>query len=185
MKNQKGISLIALIITIIVIIILAAIAIGGIFNTPRDARFAQFCSDFDTLQTASQLKYYELYADDQMDASDSYYMTAAELVVQVATGAAPTRTANDTPYVPEAWVAFTDAGFEELGIKKPTYSTASNDWALHTTSDDEDPLCRLVYIPGFEKDEDEWFKNPTDVVAGLNGTRETGATTLGLELDGE
>ena len=61
MKNSKGISLIALIITIIVIIILAAIVIGGVFNTPNDAKFANFCQQYDELQTQIQLKYYSLY----------------------------------------------------------------------------------------------------------------------------
>ena len=59
--HSSGISLIALIITIIVIIILAAIVIGGVFNTPNDAKFANFCQEYDRVQTAVQLRYYDLY----------------------------------------------------------------------------------------------------------------------------
>ena len=53
-RNERGISLIALIITIIVIIILAAIVIGGVFKTPNDAKFANFCQEYDRVQTAIQ-----------------------------------------------------------------------------------------------------------------------------------
>ncbi len=52
MKNQKGISLIALIITIIVIIILAAIVIGSIQNAPDQANFAKYCQDYSEIQSA-------------------------------------------------------------------------------------------------------------------------------------
>ena len=52
MNRSKGITLIALIITIIVIIILAAIVIGGVFNTPKQASYAKFCSDIATAQEA-------------------------------------------------------------------------------------------------------------------------------------
>ena len=52
MKKENGISLIALIITIIVIIILAAIVIGGIFNTPSQAKFSRWCSEIGNLQDA-------------------------------------------------------------------------------------------------------------------------------------
>lgn len=182
MKNQNGISLIALIITIIVIIILAAIVIGGVFNTPRDARFAQFASDFDSIQTAAQMKYYELYSNDQLDGRDSYYQTAAELVWEVARGEKMARANADTPYQPKEWVAFSADGFKDLKITVPTYSKA-NEWALHTTTNDAALLCRLVYIPGFEKDQGVFYKNPTESVSGLNGTRATGVTTLALELD--
>ena len=51
-KSNKGISLIALIITIIVIIILAAIVIGGVFNTPSQAKFSRWCNDVGSVQDA-------------------------------------------------------------------------------------------------------------------------------------
>lgn len=46
MKNQKGVSLIALIITIIVIIILAAIVMGSGGNTISQANYASFAQQF-------------------------------------------------------------------------------------------------------------------------------------------
>jgi type II secretory pathway pseudopilin PulG len=46
MKNQKGVSLIALIITIIVIIILAAIVMGSGGNTINQANYASFAQQF-------------------------------------------------------------------------------------------------------------------------------------------
>ena len=55
--HTSGISLIALIITIIVIIILAAIVIGGVFNTPRQASFARFCSDMERIQDSVRVAY--------------------------------------------------------------------------------------------------------------------------------
>lgn len=51
-SEEKGISLIALIITIIVIIILAAIVIGGVFNTPSQAKFSKWCDEIGRLQDA-------------------------------------------------------------------------------------------------------------------------------------
>ena len=52
MKNERGISLIALIITIIVIIILAAIVIGSVLNAPDEANFAKYCQDYSEIQSA-------------------------------------------------------------------------------------------------------------------------------------
>ncbi len=61
MKNQKGISLIALIITIIVIIILAAIVIGSAVTTPEQANWAKFCGNYAEIQSSVSTKSAEAY----------------------------------------------------------------------------------------------------------------------------
>ena len=112
MKNSKGISLIALIITIIVIIILAAIVIGGVFNTPNDAKFANFCQEYDRIQTAIQLRYYELYQKYAIDASLTEVPTHYDIYKQVAQGGADYNT-NDSEYVAidaDGWVDLTNFG---------------------------------------------------------------------------
>jgi type II secretory pathway pseudopilin PulG len=63
MRNQKGISMIALIITIIVIIILAAIVIGSAVNTPEQANWAKFCGNYAEIQSAVASKTAEVYGE--------------------------------------------------------------------------------------------------------------------------
>jgi hypothetical protein len=67
MKNQKGISLIALIITIIVIIILAAIVISSAVTTPEQANWAKFCGNYAEIQSAVSTKSAEVYGDIMLD----------------------------------------------------------------------------------------------------------------------
>jgi type II secretory pathway pseudopilin PulG len=67
MKNQKGISLIALIITIIVIIILAAIVISSAVNTPEQANWAKFCGNYAEIQSAISTKTAEVYGNVVLD----------------------------------------------------------------------------------------------------------------------
>jgi type II secretory pathway pseudopilin PulG len=67
MKNQKGISLIALIITIIVIIILAAIVIGSAVRTPESANWAKFCGNYSEIQSAVATQSAEIYGKLMLD----------------------------------------------------------------------------------------------------------------------
>jgi type II secretory pathway pseudopilin PulG len=62
MKNQNGISLIALIITIIIIIVLAVLIIGSAVTTPEKASIAKFTNDITEIQQAVSTK----VADNQM-----------------------------------------------------------------------------------------------------------------------
>jgi type II secretory pathway pseudopilin PulG len=61
MKEQKGVSLIALIVTIIVIIILVAVVIGMANNTPEAANRAKIASDMSEVQQAVSTKLSENY----------------------------------------------------------------------------------------------------------------------------
>ena len=163
MKNQNGISLIALIITIIVIIILAAIVIGGVFNTPNDAKFANFCQEYDRIQTAIQLKYYDLYQKYAIDASLQTLPTHYEIYNEVATGVKPGETgalegeARDK----DAWVAIATTQFAANRLcEKP--SLGENGWFLRLNDG------KLAY-KGFEKAEKEYYYTPN--IKNAAGTR--------------
>jgi len=86
MKNQKGISLIALIITIIVIIILAAIVIVRAMGTIDSANKAKFDQEFTDFQQAVVTKGLDIYAKIitagyTTDSADYFYMAARNLKV--------------------------------------------------------------------------------------------------------
>ncbi|MBQ9266707.1 MAG: hypothetical protein IJ217_00210 [Clostridia bacterium] len=156
MKNQKGISLIALIITIIVIIILAAIVIGGVFNTPSDAKFANFCQEYDRVQTAIQLKYYELYQKYATNTVATYVPTHYSIYNEVATGTAFAGTAADDNDE-DNWVKIENWGKTSTNVcEKPSLA---GDWFLRESDG------KLVYA-GFEKDEGKLYLTPSFEIEG-------------------
>lgn len=150
MKNQNGISLIALIITIIVIIILAAIVIGGAFNTPDDAKFANFCQEYDRVQTAIQLKYYDVYQKYALQLSTDVTPTHFNMYNEVATGTkfdGTTVTRDDV----DNWVEITNWGKANTNVcEKPSLAGT---WFLRESDG------KLVYS-GFEKGEKVMYYTP-------------------------
>ena len=146
MKNQKGISLIALIITIIVIIILAAIVIGGVFNTPNDAKFANFCQEYDRIQTAIQLKYYELYQNYAINATLTTLPTHYDIYEEVALGKAPAASSDSSKWV---GIVFSGEGVTPVTTKP----TGLDNWFLRTNDG------KLAY-GGFEKSEKDMYYTP-------------------------
>mgnify|MGYP004527273107 FL=1 len=148
MKNQNGISLIALIITIIVIIILAAIVIGGVFNTPNDAKFANFCQEYDRVQTAITLRYYDLYQKYAIDPGTSTLPTHYDIYEEVATGTKPTTSSDESK-----WVDIAESQFAANKLcDKPSIGAAG--WFLRTADG------KLAY-KGFEKAEKENYYTPS------------------------
>jgi hypothetical protein len=83
MKNQKGISLIALIITIIVIIILAAIVISSAVKTPESANWAKFCGNYSEIQSAVSTKTAEVYGKAMLDTSITVKPTMEQVLASV------------------------------------------------------------------------------------------------------
>lgn len=148
MKNQNGISLIALIITIIVIIILAAIVIGGVFNTPDDAKFATFCQEYDRVQTAIHLKYYELYEDYATNTKLAKTPTHYNIYNEVATGTEFDGTTRDDE---DNWVEITN--WADL-CEKPTTGGDTAKWFLRESDG------KLVY-EGYERGEGEVYVTPS------------------------
>ena len=168
MKNQKGISLIALIITIIVIIILAAIVIGGVFNTPNDAKFANFCQEYDRIQTAIQLKYYELYQNYAINASLTTLPTHYDIYEEVATGTAVAAADSaDT----SKWVEITNFGTASKNIC--VAPTGLEGWFLRTNDG------KLAYS-GFEKSEKVMYYTPNVSKTGT-GTGAAARPTVGID----
>ena len=152
MKNQNGISLIALIITIIVIIILAAIVIGGVFNTPDDAKFASFCQEYDRVQTAIQLKFYDVYQKYALSTTLSITPTTYNMYNEVATGTAFDGTTRDDE---DNWVEITNWGKLATNVcEKPTVGGADSKWFLRESDG------KLVY-EGFEKGQKELYITPS------------------------
>ncbi len=149
MKNQNGISLIALIITIIVIIILAAIVIGGVFSTPDDAKFATFCQEYDRVQTAIHLKYYELYEDYATDMKLAVTPTHYNIYNEVATGTVFTTTSTRDDE--DNWVEITN--WDNL-CEKPTTGGTGAKWFLRESDG------KLVY-QGYERGEGEVYLTPS------------------------
>ena len=163
MRNQKGISLIALIITIIVIIILAAIVIGGVFNTPNDAKFANFCQEYDRVQTAIQLKYYELYQDYAINATLTEIPTHYEIYNEVATGTKATTFTGDSNIDADGWVKISNWDNlcdEPNGLVD---DTKGNIWYLRLSDG------KLAYS-GFEKSEAVMFYTPNVSEDNTDGT---------------
>ncbi len=156
MKNSKGISLIALIITIIVIIILAAIVIGGVFNTPNDAKFANFCQEYDRVQTAIQLKYYELFQKYAIDSSKTYVPTHFTMYKEVADGSSFGGTQADNNDA-DNWIKITNWGStaDKLCVKP----SLGGDWFLRESDG------KLVYA-GFEKNEGKLYLTPSIEIEG-------------------
>lgn len=81
MRNQKGVSLIALIITIIVIIILAAIVMSSGGDTVGNAQFAKFSQEFGEYTDQVSVKSLDIKGDlgiKGLNANNAqtYYMTA-------------------------------------------------------------------------------------------------------------
>ena len=84
MKNQKGVSLIALIITIIVIIILAAIVMNSSTDTVGNAQYARFAQEFGEYSDQVALKAADIKADTGIKGqiinnAQNFYMTASGL----------------------------------------------------------------------------------------------------------
>ena len=101
MKNQKGISLIALIITIIVIIILAAIVIVRAMGTVDSANKAKFDSEFSDFRDEVVKKGLDIYSKIitsgyTTDSADYFYMAARDAELKSAPATLPTgKTEND------------------------------------------------------------------------------------------
>lgn len=136
MKKQKGISLIALIITIIVIIILAAIVVASALNTPGQANWAKFTSDYSEIQNAVTAAYadvYGRYALGELSISSGEIPTKAEIYNQIATGTYTAAPEGDS-YI----INFTDNEF--LPVSKPSLP---GNWAISS-------IGVLIYPEGYE-----------------------------------
>lgn len=91
MKNQKGVSLIALIITIIVIIILAAIVMNSSTDTVGNAQYARFAQEFGEYSDQVALKAADIKADTGIKGqiinnAQNFYMTASGLTTLTSSG---------------------------------------------------------------------------------------------------
>ena len=153
MKNNKGISLIALIVTIIVIIILAAIVIGGVFNTPNSAKFATFCQEYDRVQTAIQMKYYDLYQKYAILASTEV-PTHYEIYNELATGIAADSLTGTSNIDSDSWVTIEDSQWGNSKYNICSKPKVNGNWYLRLNDG------KLAYS-GFEKDEKEMYYTPT------------------------
>ena len=141
MKNQKGISLIALIITIIVIIILAAIVITMSLSTPEQASFAAYCNAMGALQEKVTLAYGEVYTDHAI-ANES--KTRAQIYYEVATGTEGEPTGTSTKISSETYV----------GELPEITTSADTNLEYYITLDG------LVFnMPAFEYDGKYYFSN--------------------------
>ena len=162
MKNSKGISLIALIITIIVIIILAAIVIGGVFNTPNDAKFANFCQQYDELQTAIQLRYYDLYQKYAIKSDTSTVPTRKDIYKQVALG-----TDVQQSGTADGWTEIASTAFGTGNNKFPTPALGTGGWFVRHK---DGKLC----YKGFQKSAGEVYLTPnktgTAITSGVPAT---------------
>jgi hypothetical protein len=138
MKNQKGISLIALIITIIVIIILAAIVISSAVRTPESANWAKFCGNYSEIQSAisttSADVYGKLMLDPLVTNKPSLAQVRAYVVTQAHTNGTPWPTGEALPAPSQAYPA--EVGATPLTIDGDTNQLGlagfdlGSDWAI-------------------------------------------------------
>jgi type II secretory pathway pseudopilin PulG len=151
MKNQKGISLIALIITIIVIIILAAIVISSAVRTPESANWAKFCGNYAEIQSAISTVTAETYGKAMLTTSVTTKPSMDEVREWVVS------TANSTS-MPATFPAATGTGINinadnHLGIKGLKFGT---DWAV----DKDGVLYHRNGVPN-PNDGGALYKSPT------------------------
>jgi hypothetical protein len=134
MKNQKGISLIALIITIIVIIILAAIVISSAVRTPESANWAKFCGNYSEIQSAISTTSADVYGKLMLDPDVTVKPSLAQVrayvvsVAHTASAAWPTGETGDTyPAEVGATPLTIDADANQLGLAG---FDLGSDWAI-------------------------------------------------------
>jgi hypothetical protein len=129
MKNQKGISLIALIITIIVIIILAAIVISSAVNTPEQANWAKFCGNYAEIQSAVSTKSAEVYGNAMLSTATAAKPSMTEVLVSVCTEGSLTVDGTYTAFPSANGAnALPISNTNQLGLSGYTFGT--DEWAV-------------------------------------------------------
>ena len=119
MKNQKGVSLIALVITIIVVIILAAIAFNSSTSTIEKANYSKFVSNIGEVRDAFKRAATEFKGD---QAAQGKEITDAQAYKTVAEGKDGTQSGDITPIAQLKQYTIIDGAKAEksIGIKLPT-----------------------------------------------------------------
>lgn len=191
MKNQKGVSLIALVITIIVVIILAAIAFNSSTSTIEKANYSKFVSNIGEVRDAFKRASTEFKGD---EAAKGNEITDAQAYDYVAKGAG---TANHLTGsgdeilplkdVPSYTVIRKESAKESIGIDLPVIKvntpTATNVEVTFATTASGDVFVWPPY-----KYDGEYYVNDTTKLTGVSSTNTTAKSAqdtgfLGIKLD--
>ncbi len=184
MKNQKGVSLIALVITIIVVIILAAIAFNSSTSTIEKANYSKFVSNIGEVRDAFKRASTEFKGD---EAAKGNEITDAQAYDYVAKGAG---TAN----------ALTGSGDEILPLKDvPSYTVIRKESAKESIGIDLPVIkvntpnatnVEVTFATTYEgnifvwppyKYDGQYYVNDTVTTAGIEEAKGTGFLNVKLE----
>lgn len=178
MKNQKGVSLIALVITIIVVIILAAIAFNSSTSTIEKANYSKFVTNVgevrDAFKTASTT-----FKGEQAAAGNE--ITDAQAYDCVAKGSGDILPENK---VPDYTIIDKAKAKESVGIELPVIKVNTpNATGVEVTYAVTQKGEIFVWPP--YKYEDKYYVNDTETVASNDATTVLGVTikTTGDKLD--
>ncbi|MBQ9267825.1 MAG: DUF975 family protein [Clostridia bacterium] len=134
---------------VLLIPILAAIVINGAYNTPNEALFANFCQEYDNLQTKVQTEYYDLYLEyvvGNYTEVPSYF----DIYKEVATG---------IPGSGSSELEWVEIDFENSNLENPHVKKSGDKWYLRTNDG------KLAYS-GFEKKAGVYYYTPSFYVEG-------------------
>ena len=183
MKNQKGVSLIALVITIIVVIILAAIAFNSSTSTIEKANYSKFVSNIGEVRDAFKRASTEFKGD---QAALGNEITDAQSYDYVAKGAgtANALTGSGDEVLPLRNVPFytvirKESAKESIGIDLPVIKVntpnATNVEVTFATTASGDVFVWPPY-----KYDGQYYVNDTVTTAGIEEAKSTGF--LGIKL---
>ena len=183
MKNQKGVSLIALVITIIVVIILAAIAFNSSTSTIEKANYSKFVSNIGEVRDAFKRASTEFKGD---QAALGNEITDAQSYDYVAKGAgtANALTGSGDEVLPLRNVPFytvirKESAKESIGIDLPVIKVntpnATNVEVTFATTASGDVFVWPPY-----KYDGQYYVNDTVTTAGIDAAKSTGF--LGIKL---
>lgn len=175
MKNQKGVSLIALVITIIVVIILAAIAFNSSTSTIEKANYSKFVSNIGEVRDAFKKSATEFKGD---QAAIGNEITDAQSYKTIAEGKDGTQSGDITPIGQLTQYTIIDGTKAEksIGIKLPTIKVntpnASNYEVTYAVTYDGQVFVWPPY-----KYEDKYYLNDTLAIDKTTYTALTGNTS--------
>ena len=183
MKNQKGVSLIALVITIIVVIILAAIAFNSSTSTIEKANYSKFVSNIGEVRDAFRKASTEFKGDEAAKGNEITDAQAYDYVAKGGTNSGDIEVLNQVPFYT---VINKSTAKESIGIDLPVIKVntpgATNVEVTYATTYQGD----IFVWPPYKYDS-QYYVNDTVALAGdtaaaaLASAQNTGF--LGIRLE--
>ena len=184
MKNQKGVSLIALVITIIVVIILAAIAFNSSTSTIEKANYSKFTTNIGEVRDAFKRAATEFKGDEAAQGNEIINAQAYDYVAKGGSNSVDISTISNVPL----YTVINEATAEKsIGIKLPEIKVntpgATNVKVTYAVTSDGEVFVWPPY-----KYDGEYYVNDTTKLTGVSSTNTTAQSAqntgfLGITLD--